>query len=135
VGLTASDTSAIQSQPELLVGGPGGAGANYFSGPGTEGPDGLHLCTEGAYDWGRFGPVSFSAADANLVKVIVTAAGCCRFVGGTGAYLNNGDVISNGVACSIGCAGAEALGWCKYAVDAFASPVHFVHPGGSSSNG
>ncbi len=135
MGLTASDTSANQSQPGLLVGGPGGAGANYFSGPGTEGPDGLHLCTESAYDWGRFGPVSFCAVDVNLVKVIVTAAGYCLFAGGTGAYLNNGDVISNGVAFSIGCAGAEALGWWKYAVDAFASPVHFVHPGGSTSNG
>jgi len=79
MGLTANDTSAIQSQPELLVGGPGGAGANYFSGPGTQGPDGLHLCTESAYDWGRYGPVSFCSVDVPLVKVIVTAAGYCLF--------------------------------------------------------
>ena len=134
MGLTANDTSAIQSQPELLVGGPRGAGANYFSGPGTQGPDGLHLCTESAYDWGRYGPVSFCSVDVPLVKVIVTAAGYCLFGGTSAAVLNGGTVLSNGVAFSVGCATAESLGWWKYVVDAFTSPVHFVHPGGSSSD-
>jgi hypothetical protein len=131
--LTASDTSTIQSQPQTFV-GPGGAGANYCSGPATQGPDGLHLCTENTYDWARFGPVSFCAGDVPLAKAILTNAGAC-LIGGVGAYvLNSGQVVSNGVAFSVGCLETELVGWWEYAVGALASPAQSLHSGEASAD-
>lgn len=78
--------------------------------------------------------MSFCAGDVPLAKVIVTAVGYC-LIGGFGVhFLNGGQVVSNGVAFSIGCSAAESVGWWKYAVDALVSPPQFLHSGEASAD-